>query len=210
MKESIDLLGMNIDNNLQFHNHVSNICGKVNNQANVLIRFRKLVPSAIKCKLYKAFIAPYFFYCSAVWHFCGARNSEKLDQLNKRVLRIVFNDRKSSYDSLLNRTGCKSLNDRRLQDMLILVFKALNNSSGPTYMSEMFTRRSVGVSLRGANKLTLPRTNTTNFGLHSFRYLATKSWNNLNDETRTAPDLKSFRRLIRNRTFNNTCCNFCA
>ena len=87
---------MNIDNNLQFHNHVSNICGKVNNQANVLIRFRKLVPSAIKCKLYKAFIAPYYFYCSAVWHFCGARNSKKLDQLNKRVLRIVLNDRKSS------------------------------------------------------------------------------------------------------------------
>ena len=44
VKENIDLFGMNIDNNLQFHNHVSNICGKVNNQTNVLIRFRKLVP----------------------------------------------------------------------------------------------------------------------------------------------------------------------
>ena len=28
-----------------------------------------------------------------VWHFCSARNREKLESLNKRALRIVFNRR---------------------------------------------------------------------------------------------------------------------
>ena len=90
VRESINLIGMNINNTLQFHKHVTDVCGKVNNQANVLIRFRKLTPSTIKSKLYKAFIVPYFYHGSSVLHFCGARNSEKLDQLNKHVLRIVL------------------------------------------------------------------------------------------------------------------------
>ena len=70
VKDYIDLLGVNIDKNLQLNSHVKNICTKVNNQVNVISRFRKIVPTAVKCKLYKAFIVPYFRYCSAIWHFC--------------------------------------------------------------------------------------------------------------------------------------------
>ena len=66
VKDNIDLLGVNIDNNLQFSSHVKNICTKVNNQINVISRFRKIVPTDVKCKLNKAFIVPYFRYCSAV------------------------------------------------------------------------------------------------------------------------------------------------
>ena len=93
VKDSIDLLGVNIDKNLQFNSHVENICTKVNNQINVISRFRKIVPTDVKCKLYKAFIVPYFRYCSAVWHFCGAPNRHKLENLNKRALRIVLDEK---------------------------------------------------------------------------------------------------------------------
>lgn len=74
VKDSIDLLEVDINKNLQFNSHVENICSKVNNQINVISRFRKIVPTDLKCKLYKAFIVPYFKYCSAVWHFCEAPN----------------------------------------------------------------------------------------------------------------------------------------
>ena len=43
------------------------ICTKVNNQVNVISRFRKIVPTAVKCKLCKAFTVPYFRHCSV---FC--------------------------------------------------------------------------------------------------------------------------------------------
>ena len=70
---------------------------KVNNQlVNVISRFRKIVPTAVKCNCYKAFRIPQNRYCSTVWHFCGARNRDKLETPNKRVLRIVFNE-KSLY-----------------------------------------------------------------------------------------------------------------
>lgn len=69
--DSADLLGVSIDKNLQFNSHVKNICTNVNNQVNGISRFRKIVPPAVKCKIYKAFIVPYLRYCSAVWRFVG-------------------------------------------------------------------------------------------------------------------------------------------
>ena len=79
--DSNDLLEVNIDKNLQFNSHVKNISAKVNNQVNVISRSRKIVPPAVKCKVYKAFIVPYFRYCSVLWHFCGARKRDKLEKV---------------------------------------------------------------------------------------------------------------------------------
>jgi len=59
-KDSLDLLGMTIDSLLNFDEQVSLICKKVNNQLNVMIRFRKLVNTSTMLKLYKAFVLPHF------------------------------------------------------------------------------------------------------------------------------------------------------
>ena len=58
-------------------------------------------------KLYKTFVLPHFRYCSLVWHFCSFRNSEKLESLNKRALRVVFNPKtgtilKDSSDAVVS------------------------------------------------------------------------------------------------------------
>ena len=49
----------------------------------------------------KAFILPHFHYCSMIWHFCNSEDSVKLDTLNRRILRFVFKDWDSNYDTLL-------------------------------------------------------------------------------------------------------------
>ena len=93
VQSAIDIFGLNIDNKLCFDNQISTICKKINNQFNVTLRLQKLISSDTKLKLYKAFILPHFYYCSTVWHFCGVQyNSEKLEALNKRILRFIFKD----------------------------------------------------------------------------------------------------------------------
>ena len=42
---------------------------------------------------------------------------------------------------------------------------------------------------------------TTTFGLNTFQYLSISSWNSLSDETRSAPDLNTFKRCIKQLTF---------
>ena len=66
-----------------------------------MIRFLNLICTATKLKFSNTFILPRFQYCSTVWYFCSARSCEKLKYLNKRALRIVFNDKVLSYQQLL-------------------------------------------------------------------------------------------------------------
>ena len=93
----------------------------INNQVNVMTRFRTLISKATLIKLYKAFILPYFYYCSSVWHFCGARNTDKIEVLNKRILSFILGDFESAYYNLVDKVNCASLYNKRIHNMLILL-----------------------------------------------------------------------------------------
>ena len=131
------------------------------------------------CKLYKAFILPHFYYCSSVWLFCGARNADKVDNLNKRILRFILQDYSSPYDILLSKVNMKSLFIRRLQNFMITLYKSLFLMNYPGYLKDMFTLRSSTYNLQGNHILALRNPKTTTYGVHSFSYLASKIWNSL-------------------------------
>ena len=109
IKNSIDLLGVTIDKDLSFNRHISQICEKVNKQFSVLKRFKNIITSNVMLCLYKAFILPHFQYWSLIWHLSGTRNCDKLESLNKRILRFIFNDSLTSYDELLKKAKIASL-----------------------------------------------------------------------------------------------------
>ena len=196
VKPSIDIFGMSIDNKLCFDNYISTICRKINNQFSVMLRLHKLISSDTMLKLYRAFILPNFQYCSTVWHHCGARNAEKLEALNRRILRFILKDYSSSYDQLLHKVNLTTLSNRRLQSMLILLYKSLFVENYPNYMRNMFTPRSANYNLRGHHILSLSKPRTTAYGLHTFNYLAAKLWNSLPDGLRACADLEEFKRKI--------------
>ena len=102
VQKSIELFGITVDDRLCFDEHVSNICKKIINQLNVISRFCKLIPATVLLRLYKTFILPHFLYCSTVGHFCDSRNKDKLEMLNKRILRVIINDKVSSYGDLVS------------------------------------------------------------------------------------------------------------
>ena len=133
-----------------------------------------------------------FTRCSSVWHFCGARSTEKTDTLKKRILRFILQDYNSPYECLLGIVNSKSLCKRRLQTFLIILYKSLLFTCYPGYLRNMFSFRSVFYSLRGNDVLSLPPTKSTTYGLHSFSYMASKLWNSLPDSFRTSdfPDFK--------------------
>ena len=132
-RDNIDLLGINIDSLLSFERHITSICSKVNNQLQVMRRFKNLASKNVRARVYKAFILPFVFqYCSAAWNFCGVHNSDKLELLNKQRLRLVL----YIYSSLLNELGFVSSRDARIQDMLTLVYKCLVNMA-PFYLTSL-------------------------------------------------------------------------
>ena len=79
--------------------------------------------------------------------------------------------------------------------MLVLVFKSFQAAT-PTYISALLTPRTNTQGLRGKNMLQLPRVNTTSYGKHSFKFLAPKLWNTLDDDLRITANKDHFRNNI--------------
>ena len=113
--DCLKLLGVSMDRQLRFHDHISIIYKKSSQRVGLLMRLRNLLPTGTKLQLFKAAILRYLTYCHLVWHFCRATESRKLEQVQERALRAIYCDRSSSYEKLLNMATLCTLRNRRLQ-----------------------------------------------------------------------------------------------
>ena len=87
------------------------------------MRLRNLIPCNAKLSLYKSSILSHLTYCHLIWHFSNASDRRKLERIQKRALRAVFNARSVSYQELPDRAKLPTLYNRRLQDIATLMFK---------------------------------------------------------------------------------------
>ena len=113
--------------------------------------------------------------------------------LNMRALRCVYNKRVPLHGD--DDYGL-TLSNRLLQDIAILIFKAVNGML-PGYISDLFVVPNNVKCLRGTNKLFVPRKKTTDFGLKSTTFIGAKVWNSLPDELRSVTILKEFKSAVR-------------
>ena len=72
-------------------------------------------------------------YFSETWHFCNKNSANKLEMVNKRVLRFVFRDKSSPDEELCRLIGLSSLREQRLAKVLSTVFKLLASDAGRTH-----------------------------------------------------------------------------
>jgi hypothetical protein len=66
-----------------------------------------------------------FNYCPIVWHFCGETNTRKIEKIQERALRLIYEDNSSSYENLLNKSRLPTLKIRRLRTMAIEAYKII-------------------------------------------------------------------------------------
>ena len=66
---SVKLLGVKIDNELNFKEHVTNICNKVSQKLHALARISSYMKSEKLRLILKAFIESQFQYCPLIWMF---------------------------------------------------------------------------------------------------------------------------------------------
>ena len=95
-------------------------------QISVFNRFKRLIPLDAKLLLYDSFILSHLNYCSMVWHVCLKSDSDKLEKLNERALRSVFQDEENDYRYLLNKADRTSLYNHSLQN--IAIFNTLHTN----------------------------------------------------------------------------------
>ena len=128
-----------------------------------------------------------------------------LPTLSKRAascLHFILNDCHSSYDKLLDKINRPSLHNHKIHDMLTLVYNYFYGLA-PIYINEILIETNSSYNLRGKHSLSIPRVQSTKYGLHSFHYSASKYWNMLQEVLRTAESLHVFKSKIKSISFDN-------
>ena len=98
-EKTVKLLGIEIDYQLNFDAHVSSICRKASQQLNVLKRLGSLLNRLSKLTIFHTFIFSNFNF--SLWHGTSVeKNSKKLEKVQERELRFVYEDYNSSYIKL--------------------------------------------------------------------------------------------------------------
>ena len=101
----IDLVGITIDTKLSFDSHIAKICCKASRQLNALKRLSFYIPLDTRNILAISFIISNFNYCPLVWYFSMAKQLQKIEKIQEKVLRFLYDDYVSDYLTLLKASG---------------------------------------------------------------------------------------------------------
>ena len=192
-------LGVQIDLELKWREHVTFAIGKISRAMRIFKYAKKYLPLEIVKNMYTSLVEPHFRNCCSLWGYCGETLLDKLQKLQNRAARIVTN---SYYDaSSLPLTG--SLGWLTIKEMIefetaTTVYKSLHGLA-PEYMQSMFMKLSEysSRSLRNTNTdLRIPSF-TTSYGQRSFSYRGVTVWNKLSTEIKNASSLATFKHLLK-------------
>ena len=102
-ESEVPLLGITLGNRLTFDIHIGNICKKAADQLNALKRLAYYLNYTQRKILAQSFITSNLNYCPVVWHFCPAKNLQKMERIQERALRFIYSSHSSSYNELLEK-----------------------------------------------------------------------------------------------------------
>ena len=129
--DKLELLGVILDSNFNFTDHISLFCKKASPRTGALMWLRNLIPTSAKLLLFKTAILPYLTYCQLVWHFCRASDLCKIERLQERGLRAVYKDHYATYSELLQRAQLPTLKKDACKMYVPLCIKSNTNYVQP-------------------------------------------------------------------------------
>ena len=141
------ILGIVIDNNLNFKSHLKKICEKTNQKLSALARISKLTTHTQRKKLINSFIISQFTYFPLIWMFSSKGCYKRIDKVHERSFRLILKNYESSFDRMLNE---KTIHQRSVNVLLTEVYKCLNGYSHDL-MNEVSYLRHNHYNLRNFN-----------------------------------------------------------
>ena len=105
----------------------------------ILMKYTRKLVNALPREntLLNTFFIPRYNYCPLTWMWqCGAKNT-KINRLHERCLRVIYNDKASTFEQLLEKDSSVSIYTRNLRFLAVDMFKVVK---GPlrTIINDLF------------------------------------------------------------------------
>ena len=138
----IKYLGVLIDQNLSWKNHVDSVIVKISKTIGMIAKLRYFVPSTVLVNIYNSLILPYITYGLLAWDNASNAYLNKILVLQKRVLLLIyFTDRREHAIPLFIKAKVLPVTFLYYVAVSKLMFD-VHNQSAPINILKLFTKTS--------------------------------------------------------------------
>ena len=202
-EESVKLLGVTIDQNLDFEEHISLLIKEGNKKLHALMRIAKYLTQDKLRLIMKTFIESQFNYCPLIW-MCHSRGlNQRINKSHKRALRVLYTNSKLTFEQLLEKDESSTIHEKNLQKLHIEMYKVKHNLC-PKLFLELFIP-----VIRGSNDWVIPKVRTVNKGVETIRYRGPKTWGLVPEEIKNSKSLFDFKKNIKRWKPSGCTCMLC-
>ena len=201
------LIGVNLDSGLSVDYHISEICKKASRKVCAPARVTSGMSLSKKTYPYECVLQ--FNYCLLTWRCHSRENNKKINGLHERCLRIIYNDKRLSFNALLEKDGPVLIHESNIKILATEMFKVSKNLA-PPQMHEIFKLKDQPqYNLRYNSPFSRPHVKSVYKGTESLSFLGPKIWDILPDTYTDLPDLDSFEVALKKWRPVNCPCRIC-
>ena len=192
--DSMKDLGVIVDSELSFKNHVHEKINKAYQMIGIINRNFKDLDTYSLVLLYKCMVRSHLEYANSVWNPYRVSLIEDIEKVQKRATKLVKGLKKLTYKERLQRLNLPTLKYRRLRGDMIEVYKIVSGK----YDYEICPNLPVSENLRTRGNSYKLKTNRTKYDIrrYSFTNRIVSSWNTLPDEVVCADSVNSFKNRL--------------
>ena len=187
----VKYLGIFIDSDLNFHNHVKYIASKASRAIGVISKIKYLIPFKTLLSLYYSLIHPFLLYGLLAWGSSYKTYIDIFYKIQKKAIKILSGA--NLFDSStkhFKKLGILKLQDLHKVEVGYLIKRYFNNNLPIEIMNFFTPTRSFSARTTRLTSqkfsLSIPRFKTVKLQ-HSLKYVGAKIWNSIPDEIKNLP-----------------------
>ncbi|KAL0851343.1 hypothetical protein ABMA28_007163 [Loxostege sticticalis] len=201
-KSSEKYLGLILDKQLNWKQHIEKIKNKLISLAGILRGIAKCLPRKIKFVIYNSLIKPHIDYLIEIWGTANKTNLNVLQISQNKLIKSLFNyDFRTSTHKIYEDTKIMTIKQTYKYYTCILIHKILNKQIHTVLSFRKKHEIQYSMKLRNANHL-ISRTPRTNYGRKNIEYEGVKMYNKLPIEIKNATSTASFKKKLKSHILN--------
>ena len=210
-KSTIKDLGIYISHDLKWATHINYIYNNASQISYQIVKTFKSKNIWTYKKLLLTYIRPKVEYNTPIWSPYLLKDILRIERVQRRYTKQIF--RRCgipfvSYDDRLEKLGIKSLQYRRIEFDIIMLYKIMHGLSFLNF-DDFFTFRTTSYDLRGnARKIDTAKNFNSCQWMSTFFVRVTKFWNFLPNEIACLPSLNLFRSKLKRFDLSPLCTDF--
>jgi len=193
----IKFLGVTLDKQLTFKNHVDNISSKLSRSVGILYKLSHYLPHKTLKLLYHTMVHPLMTYGIEAWYATYDNVRERIFLIQKRAIRAVNNlSFRAHTTEYFNRNSILMIEDFYIYQILLFIYKFKNSLINDTSFTFTYQNETHGHRTRRRYDICIPQFNKAK-SQRSITYEGAKQWNSLADDVKNLGSLNSFSKCIK-------------